>query len=416
MIASFSRFMNVYEHAFLSEARKNTHLTHLEDVLLDDGPAGAPFALNILQEFGRILNGGTVSRSLNVSVKWDGAPALIFGPDPADGRFFVATKGAFAKTPKLAKTHADIDALYQSGVKTVLHLALDYLSQLKPTAVLQGDVLFTAGTTQNQIIDGRTYITFKPNTILYAVGAETELSGRIRSAQIGIVVHTMYTGSGPNILSYGATAITPQVFSTLKRTTSVLAMDAGYDDLSGTVTFTAQERNDYYMLCDAVAALVPTVDGRVYATITQEPLHALIQQFLNAQVRQNKQLSPAQYVSDLVLFIMMTRDKEMAGRSTEAGKATQRQRFDSVLESVRLINKPLIGWFALYNAISRAKEMVVRKLGQASRVAAFVPTDTGFRVTGPEGFVAVMNDGKAVKLVDRLEFSRLNFLAPKSWQ
>ena len=65
--------------------------------------------------------------------------------------------------------------------------------------------------------------------------------------------------------------------------------------------------------------------------------------------------------------------------------------------------------FTLHERLSAAKRVVVRKLAQASTISTFVEVDGDLRVTGPEGFVAVSHDGQAVKLVDRLEFSRLNF-------
>lgn len=402
---------------FLTEAsgRKNTHLTHLEDAIIDDGPSGGVFALNVLKEFGRILDGGKVSRALNVSVKWDGAPALIFGPDPADGQFFVATKGAFAKTPKLAKTHGDIDAMYSSGVNVILHLALDELSKLQPKVVMQGDVLFTSSTLKSETISGQTYLTFQPNTILYAVGMESDLARQITSAAIGIVIHTMYTGRGSSLAGYSAGALSPSAFSSLRRTPRVLAMDAGYDDLSGTATFTEQERNDFILAYEDAQSLLQSVPGQVYDAIQQEPFRSLFAQFINQQVRQNRTLRPAESVKELIIFLTGKQETEVAKRKTPDARAVIHQRYGSMVDIVSNQRPGFVRWFTLHAAIQRAKDIIVRKLGQASRISAFVRTEKGVRVTGPEGFVAVARNGKAVKLVDRLEFSRLNFIAPKVW-
>lgn len=394
---------------------KNVHLTHLEDAIIDDGPAGGLFALNVLKEFGKTLDGGKVSKALNVSVKWDGAPALIFGPDPADGKFFVATKGAFAKTPKLAKTHADIDMMYQTGVAATLHLALDELSKLQPKTVLQGDVLFSHQDVKVENISGQQYLTFQPNTILYAVDVNSALAQTIHKAAMGIVIHTMYAGKGKSLAELSASALTPSVFSSLKKTPRVLAMDAQYDDVSGTATFTAQEKHDYILAFEAAQDLLHGVGGEVYTHIAQEPFHAYFQQFINAQIRVGRKLTPKEAVKELEIFLNTLQQKEMGARKTEDGKAIQRDKFAGMMATVANNRQGFVEWFELHSALQRAKDIIVRKLGQASRIASFVRTDKGIRVTGPEGFVAVSRNGKAVKLVDRLEFSRLNFTAPKVW-
>jgi hypothetical protein len=183
--------------------KPGAHLSHLEDLVFN-GPSGVSFVMDILQEFGQILDGGYVSQAMNVSVKWDGSPAIVFGPDPADKRFFVATKSAFAKIPKLAKTHEDIDAMYPDvRLRIILHQALDELRTLQPEHVLQGDVLFAKaclsdmrGAVRTQEIAGKTYITFQPNTIMYAVDADTDLAQQINAAKFGVVIHTAFTGTG----------------------------------------------------------------------------------------------------------------------------------------------------------------------------------------------------------------------------
>ena len=411
MMQTFSQYTAPPE--FLTEA-KNTHLTHLEDVILDDGPTGVTFALTVLREFGRILNGGSISRSMNVSVKWDGAPAIIFGKDPEDGRFFVATKGAFAKQPKLAKSHADIDAFFQGGLAEKMHLAFDTLGRAGVKGVFQGDCLYSRSTISVQTIDGVTYYAFRPNTITYAVDANSDLGARIAASEFGLVVHTQYTGRG-TLAAYSASPVTPQAFSTIRAGSDVVVMDAKFDDLSGTITFTAQESADFELAYEEAASW-SRLDSRVYDVILSEPLHGYLQQFINSQIRQNKTYAPEAAFQAFAVFLAEIEDRELASKKTEKGKESVRARFGEMLADMRAIGKSMVNWFALHSAIQRAKTIIVRKLGQASRVASFVSTPTGYKVTGPEGFVAVAHSGKAIKLVDRLEFSRLNFTVPKEWK
>jgi hypothetical protein len=400
---------------YLSEAAgKNTHITHLEDVILDDGPSGAHFAVGTLKAFGRMLNGGTVSRRMNVSVKWDGAPAVVFGPDPVDGRFFVGTKHAvFASTPKLAKTHGEIDKFYESGVKGVLHIALDELAALKPSVILQGDLIFTESTLKSQSIDGVDYVTFQPNTILYAVDVSSVLGSRITNAVLGIVIHTQYAGKSKNIRDFGSSVLSPSVFSQLRKTSRVVALDAGYDDVSGTATFTNEEREDFILVLSDIESLMAAVPRGTYDLIREEPFHSLFARFLNAQVRENKTKIS---IDDLIVWLDKDQAKEMSARKTPAGKETVSRSYNGIIGKVRASRGPLTTLFALHAAIVNAKNIVVQKLAQASRIATFVPAGDGFRITGPEGFVCVSHLGKMVKLVDRLEFSRINFAAIKSWK
>ena len=404
---------------FLQEDKsgKLMHLTHLEDLMLDEGLAGMRRAIEVLREFRNMLIGGGVSKAMHVTTKWDGAPSVVFGPDPADGKFFVATKSAFSKAPKLMKSHADVTDTYGSeGVAQVLHDCLSELALLHPTHVLQGDLLFSGGRgVKSQSIDGTNYLTFRPNTILYAVGATSVLGQHISRAALGIVIHTMYAGAG-TLEHLHATPITPAVFSALKKTNRVVTLDAAYDDVSGNATFTTDEDAEFSLLLSRIGTLAQRIPALIYTTLMTEPLHAIVNMFLNQQVRGGHAHASKQTLDALSLFLSARQDKEMSSRSSAAGKEKVRQTFTVMLDAVRTNQQAFAEWFELHTAITDAKLLVIRKLAQASRVQTFIPTADGFRVTGPEGFVAVSHAGKMVKLVDRLEFSRANFLAPKEWQ
>ena len=396
---------------------KLRHLTHLEDLMLDDGIAGMQRAIEVLRQFRYMLIGGGVSKALHVTTKWDGAPSVVFGPDPADGKFFVATKSAFSKTPKLMKSHAQIAEIYGSGgVGGVLHDCLSELALLRPTRVLQGDLLFSgARGVKARSIQGKDYLTFRPNTILYAVGVDSALGQSIDRAALGIVIHTMYSGSG-TMARLRAAPITPGVFSTLKKTSRVTSLDASYDDVSGNVSFTNEEDGEFSLLLSRVGTLAQKIPALTYTTFEAEPLHTLMNIFLNQQVRGGRAKSPRQTVNDLSLFLAERQKKEMAKRSSDDGKERVAATFTVMLDAVRTNRREMAQWFELHGAITAAKLMLIRKLAQAARVETFIPTADGFRVTGPEGFVAVSHAGRMVKLVDRLEFSRANFMAPRDWQ
>lgn len=402
---------------FLTEDKsgKLSHLQHLEDLILDDGAAGVDFAQFILKQFHSMLQGGGVSRAMSVSLKWDGSPSLVFGPDPADGQFFVATKAAFSKNPKLLKTHAQIDSFYSGELAKHLHTALTLLPTIRPRQVMQGDLMYT-GTPPTQEINGTVCYTFQPNTIMYAVGVDSTIGQRIGRSTLGIVIHTMYTGKGSSFVDYSATPITPAVFSTLARTPHVVVIDSTYDDLSGTITFTTGEEQDFLLAITRIEQFRAAVPIAIYNTLASEPLKTLVQQFINAKVKGTINGPMAErLVPQLFEYIASKRGAEASKRTSPAGQATVHANFNSAMSLLRTNASGVARWFALHGAIATAKHLVIQKLGQASRYSTFLPTPTGLQATDHEGYVAVSRAGKMVKLVDRLSFSRANFMTARQW-
>ncbi len=222
---------------YLIEAKegKNLHLEHLEDEVLNNGINGTRAAINFLRSL-RDMLAGSAKKSVNVTVKWDGAPAVFAGINPENKKFFVGTKGVFNKTPKVNYTDADIDANHSSaGLNAKLKVALKYLPKLGITDVLQGDMLFTQDDLSTETIDGIPYTTFTPNTITYAVPKKS--ASKIEKSKMGIVWHTTYSGDTLQSMraSFGASV------KGLTKTNDVWFTDADYKDTSGTINFNKAE-------------------------------------------------------------------------------------------------------------------------------------------------------------------------------
>ena len=172
---------------------KNTHLEHLEDEIINNGSIGARNSIGFLKSVKKMLQGG--SGGSNVSVKWDGAPAIFCGTNPENGKFFVGTKSIFNATPKINYTNADISRNHGGALADKLKVALKYFSSLGIKGVLQGDLLFTSDDKKIAKVGGQTSIVFTPNTITYAVPVvKTGLFGSsiynsINKAKIGIIFH-----------------------------------------------------------------------------------------------------------------------------------------------------------------------------------------------------------------------------------
>ena len=395
---------------------KNVHMTHIEDRVIYGGVKGAREAIFALRGLRDMLASGSAGRT-NVTVKWDGAPAVFAGTDPRDGKFFVAKKGIFNKDPKVYKSYEDIDADTSGDLAKKLKAAFDELQKINIKGVVQGDLMFTKGDLKKTNIDGKRYITFQPNTIVYAIPADSELGKQIARAKVGIIFHTSYTGKSFETMkaSYNVDV------KSLKNNSSIWFDDAGVKNLSGTATLTAGETKEVTDAISEAGKIFQKISGSTLRELDANPdLASKIETFNNTIVRTGKRIgNTTKHVDDLLAWFDSRYTKELEKRSTEKGKETVLQKRSETLKFFSPENKKnLILMFDLMNAIVDAKLLIISKLDDLKQMNTFVLTRNGFKVTGQEGFVAIDDKGGAVKLVDRLEFSYNNFSPDtiKGWE
>ena len=380
-------------------------MTHIEDKVIYGGVNGTRQAILALRELRDMLRG---DHDGSVSVKWDGAPAIFAGIDPSDGKFFVAKKGIFNKNPKVYKSAADVDADTSGDLAVKLKLALKELPALGIKGVIQGDFLFGPGDIKTTKIKGEEYVTFHPNTIVYAVPAKSAAAKAIKSAKIGIVWHTSYKGSTFESMgaSYGVDV------SKLKNTKNVWSQDAMLRDLTN-VTMTKSDTEEVNEYLSQAGTLFNQISGSTLRQLESHPeLPRFIEQFNNKYVRKGQVVGDTgRHVSQLIRWIRLRFGKEISARKSERGKATQRAKLDSILEFFSDKNKQsLKKMFDLQKVIVLAKLKLINTLNKLSKVKTFVRTRNGYKVTGAEGYVAIDKlGGDAVKIVDRMEFSYNNF-------
>ena len=402
---------------FLNEAKegKNLHLEHIEDEVLNRGVPGARDAINFLQSLRDMLAGHSQSK-VNVTTKWDGAPAVFCGINPENGKFFVGTKGVFNANPKLNYTDADIDANHTSaGLNSKLKVALRYLPKLGIKGVLQGDMMFAKGDIDEKVIDGQSYITFQPNTIVYAVPSDAKLARMMLSAQMGIVFHTSYTGKTMADMNASFNID----IGHLTTTKDVWFRDASFTDASGTATFTAEETSTITSTLSQAGRTFQSINALNLNRISaSETIMTYIKTFNNTKVRAGQAIKDTRaHTFELTRWVEAKLNKDIS----DAKKAdTKKKRIKEKTEIMRFFNnaaKDLKAIFDLMNLLVTAKNMIVKKLQQMKQVTnTFLRTDDGFKITNPEGFVAVDRlKGNAVKLIDRLEFAHANFNATKNW-
>ncbi len=399
------------------EEAKNTHMEHIEDMIFNDGVKGARSAINFLQGLRDLFSGDTRS-PINTTVKWDGAPAIFAGLDPRDGKFFIAKKGIFNANPKIYKTDEEIDADLSGDLATKFKLALQYLPALGIKNVIQGDFLYDNASLTNQSIDGEKMITFHPNTIVYTVPIDSPLGKQIKSSKIGIVWHTQYVGD--NFENMNA-VFGKSISNELNKSRNVWHTDAIFKDVSGTANMTKSETDKITtLLSNAGKSFRNIKSSTLNAIATNDEVKMRIKTHFNTLVRQGKRISDTKkHVRELLNYMIDYYDKEIDKRKTARGRDPLQKKKEEAIKFFSKNNMSDIeNIFKMMGYIIQAKEMIVKKMDSASSIGTFLKTKKGFVVTNPEGYVAINRDGDAIKLVNRLEFSKANFNSDviKGWE
>ena len=264
---------------------KRTHLEHIEDIVITDGYEGGKAVLEYFRGLLLTLKGSS-SEAMSVSVKWDGAPAVICGTNPENGRFFVGTKSVFAQNAKINYTKKDIannhgtDDLGKKLLKCLVHL-----KKINIQGVVQGDLLFTDEDIVRKNIDGKPHLTFTPNTITYAVPEASDLGKRIDLAKVGIIFHTSYTGETLADMNAQAGADVDGFTSS----NDVFFDNATYKDVSGTAKFTDEETKKFYNGIEKLETLLNNVPRNLSSVLGQNAdFIPMFQMYINAMVKQGE--------------------------------------------------------------------------------------------------------------------------------
>jgi len=389
--------------SLLEEGKANTHLTHLEELVLTQGPKGYDMARAFLLELLETLKGNSKSH-VQTSVKWDGAPAIFAGINPENGKFFVGTKSIFNKDPKINYTPQDVidNHGHAPGLVDKLIKALKYLPSLGIKNILQGDFMFDDEMLEVVGIDREPHYRFKPNTIVYAVPVDSDLGREIGQSKFGIVFHTTYDSLDSGA-SYGADV------SNLNRPPGVWFDDAFFTDDTGTVTLTENEESH-------VRALVKEADiinNKInYSELPSEFLNI----YINNEIRGGQFLENAEKSYQGFLSWYSTRvEKKVDSLKTEKGKMRSFARGEDQLKHFESKKEDILNLFEVSRLLFEAKNVFINKYNNAVyNTKHFIDDGSGDLIaSNPEGYVAVDHEGNGVKFVDRLEFSRANFMVDK---
>ena len=393
-------------------------MEHAEDDVLNGGVSGTRDSINALRAV-RDMLAGHAEKKVDVTVKWDGAPAIFAGQDPSDGKFFVAKKGVFNKNPKVYKTYAEVDDDTSGDLADKLKACLMWLPKIGIKGVIQGDLLFTQSDLKNATIEGEEYVTFHPNTIVYAVPANSELARSIKSAKIGIVWHTMYEGDSFETMS---ASFGKDILSTLKKDKNVWMPDVDYKDVSGKATMTQEETQKVTAILSEAGKIFQKLDATILNAIKEDDeLLQRIKTFNNTKIRARLQITNVKkHVQELIDYIQDIYTKEEESKKSEKGKLSVTLKRNRILRFFSAKNKTALeNIFTMMNLLAEAKLILIKKMDEVKNLNTFLLTKNGYEVTGVEGYVAIDKlKGNAVKLVDRLQFSYANFSPDviKGWQ
>ena len=395
----------------------NTHMEHLEDEIINNGVKGATTAIQFLNSLKDMLSGG--KSKTNITVKWDGAPAIFAGTHPENGKFFVATKAMFNNTPKINYTKADIDANHGSaGPSDKLKVALKYLPDLGMKGIYQGDIMFSKGDLKKETIDDVSMLTFGPNTITYAVPEDSDLASEMRKASLGVVWHTEYTGDTIDSLSasFG-------VDSTKFKKTKNVWFDDAYVNTANAATFSPKEIDKLEKKINQIAGAAKKAGkflnylGKEISDKKKWGLAPWMKVFFNTKIRSGAGISDTKkLVKEFGVYYMKRIQQEIDTKKSDKGKKTYKDIQKEGKKTLLKFKNDVYFCMATYLGILEAKNMVVKKLETIRGIGTFLRDGDGYKVTAPEGYVAIDSaDGGAVKLVDRLTFSHANFTIAKDW-
>ncbi len=391
------------------------HLEHIEDEMLNHGVDGCWAAVSAMKEMLRML--GKKPSSGYMQTKWDGAPAVICGKHPYTGRFFVGTKSVFNKeNPKICFFDDDVDTFYDGDLAEKLKASLKYFKQLGISGVVQGDLMFTTKDKKFETVEGEDLITFTPNTITYGSPVDSDMGKAISRAEIGVVFHTHYVGDDLATLTAKAGADVSSkiqecvVINNDTQMTDVSVESHKLKTFESNVTVIDQMCRKSGKFLDHLVENMDTKGDKKFHVASY------LKQFFNAEIKASRTINdPNRALKSLGEFYHEKMGKEVDKMKSPQKQAERRKMLYDGLTYLEDNEGEFHAMFNLYRKIQENKQIVIDALDKLESFKTFVRTEQGYKVTSPEGYV-LHHNGDMIKLVNRIEFSYINFTLAKQWR
>ncbi len=385
------------------DEEKITHLTHLDDLPILYGLNGAKEAIRILNDVYSDIQKHQIT---DTQLKVDGSISIVAGTNPENGKKFIATKSLFNKTPKINYSNEDIEINHANspGVIKVLKEAFKYLPDtIKGKNILQGDLMYMKEDLEKKTIDGKKGIWFLPNTVGYFVEEDTPLYKHIISSKIGMIWHTVYTGSTIESLTASFNISDDMIKSTKDAyvKTPLVKLDS-----------LGWSKNDEKIIKDNIKILennISKIDWKSVEDIINSDYKKEIMTYINNKVK-NNQKSFKNEIGNFIDFVTLKYDQSIEKLKSDKGKAKKTLQKEQVIKDIRTNASSLYKLFNLSSSIEAVKDIYINKMNEIKFGAVtYYKTEKGYVPAEVEGWV-ISDGGTNVKFVNRVAFSRTNML------
>ncbi len=370
-----------------NEEDKLKHLEHVEDHVLHAGKDGFGHGFHTVRDVHNQLSGQKTDTK--ITMKYDGSPAVIFGEHPENKQFFVASKSAFNKNPKINHTHEDIEKNHghAPGLVQKLKAALDHAHKIKPQGIYQADIMH-AGDVKKK----GNRVEFTPNTITYHAPHDSDHGKAATNSKLGLAVHTGYEGKTIE----GLKAVHAPDMSHFVKHKDVHLMDAAHD--TSQHHYTQEDRKQVEHHLDQAVQHFKNTPNDHHDTVLKH--HEALKTYINHTVRTGEQHSHEGFVAHHTA----KHNKKIDSVKTDAAKQRHTTTRDNILNHINTNKEHFEGPMNMHKHLQAAKNILTKTLSQRSQWEH----EIGGVKSKPEGFVAIRN-GRPSKFVDRAEFSAANF-------
>jgi len=388
--------MTAFKNFLTEEAseEKLKHLEHAEDHVINAGHEGFSHAYHNLKDVHDKLTGK--DNATKVTMKYDGSPSVVFGRHPETGKFFVASKSAFNKNPKINYSHEDIERNHghAPGLVEKLKAALDHLPKVTPKkGVFQGDIMHT----HHDVHESGGKVHFTPNTITYSADNNSPHGKAALRSKIGIAVHTKYNGKNledmkaeyaPNLDEFGLHK-------------DVHTISTEHD--TSQIDYKPQHQAKFVKHMAAAAKLHAKTGQETHDAIANHRIP--LKTYINHTVRTGTKPN----VDEFMAHFAKSHQKKIDSVKTASSKAAKTAAMEQDVAHVQRNRGHFERVLKMHHHLQKAKDVLANTL---SSRAEFGHSISG-KKSKPEGFVVVRHN-RPTKIVDRAEFSAANFNKDKS--
>ncbi len=391
----FKTFLIEQEDPEEGASRQIKHLTHVEDRPLQKGEKGTSHAISSLMAAADHISKG--KKTSELTTKYDGSPAIVYGHHPKNGKFFVASKSAFNKTPKINYTPADIEMNHghAPGLVKKLKDALTHLPKIAPKeGVYQGDMMFgTDAGDKNKEKNGAT--SFHPNPSGLTYIAHGDESNAVKKAKIGVVTHLSYHGDDSANLN-ASHEVNHEKF---QKHPDVYSVDPRMD--TSKVHFGAKDKKEFKKHIDAAQAVHDTHELDMYdGTRMHHGIGGHLETYMNHTVRSGEQPNHKNFKN----WLETKKNKDIEKLKSETNKSKKQEELKNELGKIERNKNHYNNLFKLHNHLQSAKNVLINVMNQHQQFQH----KHGGEDANPEGYVFHHNN-ETDKFVNRAEFSRRNF-------